>query len=967
MLVVIVVVIILSVLAGIALSVALFGTGGKRSKVFKDIYFSVEDVDGKGVIYTKLGEYSVILKIENPVRSYCSDTGSYYSYVDVFESLVQLLGEGYALHKQDIFARDYFDMPLSGQPQKFLSDSNFKFFRGRSYMSMQTYLIVTQENKRSTFKGYDPNKWRDFLVKSGKVYDLLSSSGIEVSFLGKEEATHHVDRYFGMDFTHEVHSMTDFRVDSDFIHMGNRKLKIYSLLDVDEVGLGNTIRPYGEISINNVSMPLDLMHDLSGIPGTDLFIYNQVIFGANQRLESNRLEKKKNNHKSFPSAVNQQAVEDISQAQDTLVRESKQLVYAHFNLVVSGGERTDFDKVTNYIENVLSRHSIHISQRAYNQLELFVGSFPGNCYRLSKDYDRFLMLCPAALCLMYKESMPKGDDSTFKCYLTDRQGLPLAIDMTGKEGKVHYTDNSNFFILGPSGSGKSFFTNTLMCHYYEQNTDVVIVDTGDSYEGLCSHAEGTYITYSKDNPISMNPFKVTEIEYKENFGEKKNFLKSLIFVIFKGKEVPTKIEDTIINQVIVEYYREYFSPFEGFSNAEREDLHQRLLLQAKRKGEYEQFEQKLEERNAGSEYIVTAEDKERYERTSRVVEKLKGVVADDSGASEGEISAASRKLALLTPELVQGKFMEKIEREIIREESRRKRLHVTKLNFNTFYEFALERIPQIMRENDVKFAIADFAHILAPFYRGGEFEYTLNNDMSSSLFDERFIVFEIDKIKDDPTLFPIVVLIIMDVFTQKMRIKKGRKCLVIEEAWKAIATPVMAAYIQYLYKTARKHWAMVGVVTQELQDITGNQIVKDAIINNSGVFMLLDQSKFMDKFDDIKSTLALSDIDCKKISTINRLDNKDGRNRFSEVFVKRGYDGDVFGVEVSRECYMTFTTEKIEKEALRLYKQELRCNHLLALQTYISDWDRSGISSSRAFAERVMSAGHVLHLSQRKD
>ncbi len=174
----------------------------------------------------------------------------------------------------------------------------------------------------------------------------------------------------------------------------------------------------------------------------------------------------------------------------------------------------------------------------------------------------------------------------------------------------------------------------------------------------------------------------------------------------------------------------------------------------------------------------------------------------------------------LTPEIVEGKFLEKIEREIAKREQQRKSLRVRELSFNSYYEFARQRIPQIIHEDSIQFPINDFAAILKPFYRGGALEYTLNNDMDGSLFDEQFIVFEIDKVKDDPVLFPIIVLIIMDVFTQKMRIKnKVRKCLVIEEAWKAIATPVMAEYIKYLYKTARKHWAMVGVVTQEIQDV----------------------------------------------------------------------------------------------------------------------------------------------------
>lgn len=207
-----------------------------------------------------------------------------------------------------------------------------------------------------------------------------------------------------------------------------------------------------------------------------------------------------------------------------------------------------------------------------------------------------------------------------------------------------------------------------------------------------------------------------------------------------------------------------------------------------------------------------------------------------------------------------------------------------------------------------------------------------------------------------------MTLIIMDVFLQKMRLKKNRKVLVIEEAWKAIASPLMAEYIKYLYKTARKFWASVGVVTQEIQDIIGSEIVKEAIINNSDVVMLLDQSKFKERFDEIKKILGLTDVDCKKIFTINRLENKDGRSFFREVFIRRGAVGNVFGVEEPRECYMTYTTERAEKEALKLYKRELRCSHQEAIEAYCRDWSKSGISKSLAFAQRVNHEGKVLNL-----
>ena len=959
-------------LSGMAVSVLAFGTGGKRANIFKDIYFSIEDADGVGVIYTKTGEYSAILKMENPVQKFSADIDCYYNFTSLMTSVVQTLGEGYALHKQDIFVRRKFDMSQidnSGKDEsrRFLSDAYFRFFNGRPYTAGSTYLVITQESKKSALLSYDNNKWRDFLVKIRKVSDQLHDGGIKSArFLGVKEAREYADRFFAVNFRDKNISMTNFKVDNEIIGMGNRQAKVYSLLDVDSVGLPGVLRPYVDMTVNNSVMPVDLMSEIDHIPEVDTVIYNQVIFLPNQKRELALLDKKKNRHASIPNPSNAMAVEDIKKVQEVIAREGKQLVYAHFNLIVAMDANKDIQKVTNHLENIFSRQGIHISKRAYNQLELFVASFPGNVFRLNQDYDRFLTLSDAALCLMYKEHQTQGDDTPVKCFFTDRQGVPMSIDTTGKEGKIKYTDNSNFFVLGPSGSGKSFFTNTVVRQYYEQNTDVVIVDTGDSYEGLCNYFKGIYISYTKENPISMNPFKVTEVEYNQNFGEKKNFLMSLIFLIFKGTEKPTKIESYIIERTIMEYYREYFTPFKGYSDTEKEELHQNLVIEARSNGEYEKYEEELQTRNGTGSYDVTEEERQRYEKNARLAEKLQAKIADEA-STEGEKQAAKNQLQRLTPEVIEGKFLEKINREIDKREQQRKSLRVTELSFNSYYDFARQRIPQIMREDNIKFAINDFVAILKPFYRGGSLEYTLNNDMDASLFDEQFIVFEIDKVKDDPVLFPIIVLIIMDVFTQKMRIKNDcRKCLVIEEAWKAIATPVMAEYIKYLYKTARKHKAMVGVVTQEIQDITSSPIVKEAIINNSGVFMLLDQSRFKDKFDDIKATLALTDIDCKKLFTINRLDNKIGRSVFKEVFIKRGTQGDVFGVEEPRECYMCYTTEKDEKEALKLYKRELKCDYQKAIEAYVLDWERSGISKPLEFAQKVKKVGKVLNLPPKK-
>jgi len=840
-----------AILLGMFTSVKAFGTGGKRKKIFQDIYFSVEDVDGIGVLYTKTGEYSAILKIENPVQKYSANIDNYYEFTNLLTALAQTLGEGYAIHKQDVFIKKQFHDETNDN-HEFLSESYFRYFTGRTYTDVQTYLIITQENKKSHLFSFDSKKWRDFLVKIRKVKDQLKDSGVDSAYLDGATARNYVDRYFSMNFTDKIVSMTNFKVDDECISMGNKRCKVYSLVDVDCINLPSVIRPYTNIEVNNTSMPVDLVSIVDNIPLAETVIYNQMIFMPNQKRELSLLDKKKNRHASMPNPSNLIAVEDIKKVQDVIARENKQLVYAHFNIVVSLPIDEDIQKCTNHLENSFGRMGIHISKRAYNQLELFVNSFPGNCYGMNPDYDRFLTLSDAATCLMYKEHIQHSEDTPLKVYYTDRQGVPVAIDISGKEGKNKITDNSNFFILGPSGSGKSFITNSMVRQLWEQNTDIVLVDTGNSYEGLCDYVNGKYISYTEEHPITMNPFAINREELNI---EKIGFLKNLIMLIWKGTNGKiTKTEDHLIEDVITEYY----------------DAHFRL-----------------------------------------------------------------------------GKVKE--------------------LSFNTFYEYSTKRIPEIVRDNNLEgIDLATYNYLLKDFYRGGNHELTLNENLDTALFDETFIVFEIDSIKDDPLLFPLVTLIIMDVFIQKMRIKKNRKVLVIEEAWKAIASPMMAEYIKYLYKTARKFWASVGVVTQEIQDIVGSPIVKEAIINNSDVIMLLDQSKFKERFDEIKAILGLTEVDCRKIFTINRLENKEGRSFFREVFIRRGQNAAVFGVEEPHECYMTYTTERAEKEALKLYKRELKCSHQQAIEAYCRDWDRSGISKSLPFAQKVNQAGHVLNLPAKK-
>ncbi|MBO5016907.1 MAG: hypothetical protein J6C92_14045 [Bacteroidaceae bacterium] len=468
--------------------------------------------------------------------------------------------------------------------------------------------------------------------------------------------------------------------------------------------------------------------------------------------------------------------------------------------------------------------------------------------------------------------------------------------------------------------------NSVVRQLREQDTDVVMVDTGNSYEGVCSYFNGTYIAYTEEKPITMNPFRIT---LEENNIEKRNFLKSLILLIWKGADAKVNnVEEMLIDTVIAKYYDYYFNPFQGFDDEQKEQLRSKLLLEKRSL--------------TADDRIQMQADKEKKKKAMETYLKLEALAM---GGADGEAQNAALLQRNTYDTLVKLNITDKdieayreaklhnneegffdddayevyVENQIIRYEKELKNIKVDSLSFNSFYEFCMQYIPMECEQNKLEFDMHTFSYTLKPFYKGGAREKTLNDDFDNSLFEQSFIVFEIDAIKDDKLLFPIVTLIIMDVFIQKMRLKKNRKALIIEEAWKAIASPLMAEYIKYLYKTVRKFWGIVGVVTQELDDIIGNETVKSTIINNSEVTILLDQAKYRDNFADIKKLLGLTDVECHKIWSINNLDNRENRAYFKEVYIRRGQWGEVFGCEESPESYMAYTTERMEKEALKMY------------------------------------------------
>jgi conjugation system TraG family ATPase len=800
-------------------------------------YAGIDHHNGLSLLYGLRGDYSVIFKIQNPVLQYAADPDGYNNYHGLLLNLVKILGEGYILQKQDVFCRKEY----KGKPApEFLQEKYHQHFEGREYTAIYTYLIVTRQVKRNAFYVFDQKALNEFKQAVLKANDLLSGAGLEPSILDEKAIHHYVKRILGMSFSSDLITLDNLLSLDQELKMGGRTIRSISLIDTDLIDLPEKVATYTEKQEGQTksTLPVDNFSFLHTVPGYDCIIFNQVLEIPQQRVTLNKLELKRKRHSGVPDPANNLCVADIDQLLADVARENQLVVNAHFNIMVCAPD-DKISRAANYIEAALFQQGIIPSKNAYNQMELYRSVLPGNAVELQK-YDWFLTTSDAALCFFFKEALLTDDPSDFLVRFTDRQGIPVAIDPSDLPMRQNRISARNRFCLGPSGSGKSYFINSLTEQYLLYNMDVVIVDTGHSYSGLCSYYKGKYITYTDKKPITMNPFQIMESEYNI---EKKDFLVTLVSLLWKGAEGSiSAVERDVISNVISSYYNYAF-------------------------GE--------------ADYLLC---------------------------------------------------------------------------FNTFYEFALDKIPQIKQEEHIPFDVDEFRYVLKKFYRGGEFQSILNEAADQSLFTERLIVFEIDSIKENRILFPITTLIIMDVFIQKMRYRSDhRKCLIVEEAWKAIASPLMAGYLLYLYKTVRKFWGEAIVVTQELGDILGNAVVKDSILSNSDTIMLLDQSRFKDNYQDIAKLLSLSETEQKKIFTINQLDNKDGRGKFKEVYIRRGNTGEVYGVEVSIFQYLTYTTEKPEKSAVEKYVAIFH-DYPAALTAFVQDLENSGLKLE-AFVKQVNKHG----------
>ena len=776
-------------------------------------------------------------------------SAEYEAIHSAWHKAIKTLPDFTVIHKQDWYIKESYAPDLAIEDQSFLSKSYQRHFNERPFLNHYCYLFLTkttkermrmQSNFSSLCKGtLIPKEIRNketihrFMEAVAQFERIVNDSGFvtlkrltEDEIIGTEDTQGLLEQYFTLSREAGA-SMQDIALGTEEVRIGNKRLSLHTLSDTDDLpGTVSADTRFEKLSTDRSDCRLSFAAPV-GLLLSCNHIYNQYLFLDNSEDNLQKFEKSARNMHSLArySRANQINKEWIEKYLNEAHSFGLSSVRAHFNIMAWSEDPAELKQLKNDCGSALALMECKPRHNTTDVATLYWAGMPGNAGDFPSEESFYTFIEPA-LCFFTEETNYHNSPSPFGIKMADRlTGKPIHLDISDLPMKRGIITNRNKFILGPSGSGKSFFTNHMVRQYYEQGAHVLLVDTGNSYQGLCElikgktkGEDGVYFTYTEDNPIAFNPFYTDDGVFDI---EKRESIKTLILTLWKrDDEPPTRSEEVALS-------------------------------------------------NAVSGYIERIKTEDVYP------------------------------------------------------------------SFNGFYEYVKGDYRKVLEEKQVRekdFDIANFLNVLEPYYKGGEYDYLLNSNKQLDLLSKRFIVFEIDAIKDHKILFPIVTIIIMEVFINKMRRLKGiRKLILIEEAWKAIAKEGMAEYIKYLFKTVRKFFGEAIVVTQEVDDIIQSPIVKESIINNSDCKILLDQRKYMNKFDDIQAMLGLTDKEKGQVLSINM--NNDASRLYKEVWIGLGgTHSAVYATEVSLEEYLAYTTEETEKMEVMQLASELDGNVELAIK-----------------------------------
>ena len=149
-------------------------------------------------------------------------------------------------------------------------------------------------------------------------------------------------------------------------------------------------------------------------------------------------------------------------------------IRAHFNVLAWSDDKEKLRNIKNDVGSALALMECKPRHNTIDTATLYWAGIPGNAADFPSEESFYTFIEPA-LCFFTAETNYKDSLSPFGIKMADRlSGKPVHLDISDLPMKKGVITNRNKLILGPSGSGKSFFTNHMVRQYYEQGAHVLL-------------------------------------------------------------------------------------------------------------------------------------------------------------------------------------------------------------------------------------------------------------------------------------------------------------------------------------------------------------------------------------------------------------------------------------------------------------------------------------------------------------
>lgn len=513
-------------------------------------------------IISKDADITVAFRVDLPELFTVTHT-EYEAIHSAWAKAIKVLPDYSVIHKQDWFVKENYKPATDKENMSFLSRSFERHFNERPFLNHTCFLFLTkttkdrmrmQSNFSSLCRGHiipkEVNKEMavKFLEAVGQFERIVNDSGfITLTRLASDEITGTekeaglIEKYFALSLE-DTTCLEDLELGADGLRIGDKMVSVHTISDVEDLpGTIGTDMRYEKLSTDRSDCRLSFASPV-GLLLSCNHVYNQYIFLDDSAENLRLFEKSARNMQSLSrySRGNQINREWIDKYLNEAHSFGLTSVRAHFNVMAWSDDAEELKNIRNDVGSQLALMECKPRHNSVDAATLYWAAMPGNAGDFPSEESFYTFIEPA-LCFFTEETNYKSSPSPFGIKMCDRvSGKPIHVDISDLPMKRGITTNRNKFVLGPSGSGKSFFMNHMVRQYWEQGTHVVLVDTGNSYQGLCEMVrrktkgqDGIYFTYTEENPISFNPFYTDDYKFDV---EKKDSIKTLLLTLWKSED-----------------------------------------------------------------------------------------------------------------------------------------------------------------------------------------------------------------------------------------------------------------------------------------------------------------------------------------------------------------------------------------------------------------------------------------------